>query len=432
MGHGKVEELLRTRIGLDPGAAGPGLIPRAVRARMGALGMPEDDVQRYDRLLSSSSSEFQALVEEVVIPESWFFRDEVPFTLLRDHGSRLLTTEPFRPPLRVLSMPCAGGEEPYSVAIALLDAGIAPERFRIDAVDVSENALEVARRAVYSTNSFRSNDLSFRDRYFQPTAKGFALDPRIAGLVRFHPANVLSEELLPGEGPFDAVFCRNLLIYLDAPGRARVMGHVERLLAPRGLLFVGHAEQLGFLGNRFRQVDVRGSFAFERVELAETTAAGPRGAMLPSLPAPRPKPPRKALPPRDRPTSALGRKSQPSSSEPAAVRSGSGGPLQPSLLEQASKLADAGQNDEAARLCDEDIRRRGPTASAYFLLGMIGQATDDRTRAESYFEKAVYLDVRHEDALLALALLAQRRGDLAASANYKRRAERAYQENQRR
>jgi chemotaxis protein methyltransferase WspC len=301
---------------------------------------------------------------------------------------------------------------------------------------VSENALEVARRAAYSTNSFRSNDLSFRHRYFKPTARGFVLDPVVAGLVHFHAANVLADELLPGEGPFDAVFCRNLLIYLDAPGRARVLCHVDRLLAPNGLLFVGHAEQLGFLSGRFRQVGVRGSFAFERVEPGELTAVALSGAMLPSLPAPRPKPPRRALPRAspsgERPTASLGSKGQTRSFEPAAVRSGSGGPVRSSLLEQASKRADAGQHDEAARLCDEDIRRRGPTASAYFLLGMIGQATGDRTTAESCFEKAVYLDVRHEDALLALALLAQRRGDLAASANYRRRAERAYQENQRR
>ena len=437
MSHGTVEQLLRTRLGLDPDTAGPGLVRRAVRSRMIALGMPEAELERYTALIDRSAPEFQALVEEVVTAESWFFRDEVPFTLLTQHCSRLLLADPFREPFRVLSMPCANGEEPYSAVMALLDAGVEPGRFQVDAVDVSRDALKLARRAVYSDNAFRSRDLGFRDRYFSPVPEGYALDARVKGRARFHQANLVDADLLAMEGPFDAIFCRNLLIYLDPPSRERVLGNVDRLLGPSGLIFVGHAEQLGLLGDRFRPVLPRGSFAFERAEGLDRQTVGLPGLL--SLPKPLPAREPKQLP-KPAPATPRPLKRENPSPGPGSPVSGRPPDVQPpvakvgasALLDEASRLAGEGRHDEASRLCEEDLRSRGPTADAYVLVGMISQAAGDRAKAESFFEKAVYLDVLHEDALLALALLAKRRGDEAAAANYQRRAKRAHQENQRR
>jgi chemotaxis protein methyltransferase WspC len=73
--------------------------------------------------------------------------------------------------LRILSLPCSTGEEPYSIAMALLDAGIPGDRFRVDAIDISARALERARAAVYGDNAFRGQPLDFRDRYFTPSAR---------------------------------------------------------------------------------------------------------------------------------------------------------------------------------------------------------------------------------------------------------------------
>jgi chemotaxis protein methyltransferase WspC len=103
----------------------------------------------------------------------------------------------------------------------------------------------------------------------------------------------------------------------------------------------------------------------------------------------------------------------------------SGPPAAASLLEQASSLANRGCTDEAIALCEHDLRLRGPSAAAFHLMGMIRQAAGDRRRAEDCFRKAVYLDPGHDEALLALALCAERRGDAAAAAGFRRRAERA-------
>ncbi len=149
----KIEELLGRRIGLDPAVMGPHLILRAARRRMAELGVHE--LRDYAARVVDSEVEQQALIEEVIVPESWFFRDERPFRWLADHVRAGWIAAPWRPPLRALSLPCAGGQEPYSIAITLRDAGLPARRFGIDAVDVSARMLEIARRGVYSANAFR-------------------------------------------------------------------------------------------------------------------------------------------------------------------------------------------------------------------------------------------------------------------------------------
>src|SRR6202035_4311950 len=90
-----------------------------------------------------------------------------------------LVTEERRRALRLLSIPCSTGEEPYSLVMSLLDAGFLPQQLHVDAVDISARALAAAKRGVYGSNSFRGADLTFRDKYFQPTANGYVLAERI-------------------------------------------------------------------------------------------------------------------------------------------------------------------------------------------------------------------------------------------------------------
>jgi chemotaxis protein methyltransferase WspC len=437
-----VDTLLTRQIGLDPETVGPSLIARGLQARMAALGLTNHG--DYELLVRGSSRELQELVEEIVIPESWFFRDERPFNLLQE----LVWTRWAGRPLRGLSLPCAGGEEPYSIAIALREAGLKPERFRIDAVDVSARVLARARDAVFSRNSFRGEDLGFRNRYFHETPAGYVLDPEIRGTVRFLQGNIVDPGLLRNEPAYDFIFCRNLLIYLAEPARVAASTALDRLLGPSGALFLGHAERPEGVLARLVPLGPKGSFAYERTPAA-LPAADPRPA-LPMPPRPKVLPApggsRPAPVPRDvaatragrplaRPDSA-GTTSHAPSDEPAAAAERSLARDQARIraareaasrafLAQAALLADQGRYDEAAAVCEQAIREAGPSAQAFFLLGVIHQAAGDREQAEAAFHKAVYLDVRHGEALMALALIAQRRGDEATAAGYRRRAQRA-------
>ncbi|MFI5457653.1 MAG: hypothetical protein ACHRXM_19600 [Isosphaerales bacterium] len=128
-----IEQLLASRIRLDPVSVGSQLLSRAVRRRMRELAL--DDLAAYEHRLRSSAQELEALIEDVVVAESWFFRDERPFLWFRDHVGKGWLNELARPPLRILSLACA--EESYSIAMVLSDLGPPPRGFVINAVDVA-------------------------------------------------------------------------------------------------------------------------------------------------------------------------------------------------------------------------------------------------------------------------------------------------------
>ena len=427
----ELEGLLARRIGLDPVAVGSHLVLRAARRRMAELGL--DDLGVYASRVGQSEPELQSLIEEVVIPESWFFRDDRPFRWLTDYVRPGWVGDPSRPPLRALSLACAGGEEPYSIAITLRELGLPSRRFRIDAVNVSARRLDFARRGVYSANAFRGSELGVRAKYFREHDRTFEVDPAIRETVRFLRANVLDPKLLEGSPPYDVVFCRNLLIYLDVPARRCVLAALDRLLAADGILFIGHADRLEPAGEpqRFTGVGSPGCFAYRKTSATaiRTLASGePRVAGVASaLPASPPgSPTRRSAPqsssdPAAGPTEGLpGRALEPARTEPRPPESAQ----PPSLLDEAAELANRGRHAEAIAACERHIRLKGPGPSAYYLMGMICQAAGDRRRAEECFHKTVYLDPKHDEALLALSLLAERRGDRGAAAGFRRRAQR--------
>ena len=260
----EIEQLLARSIGLDSNSIGISAVDRAVRERMRISRVPS--IESYWEYLRDSSAELQELIETVVVPETWFFRDEESFaTLIR---TTLELQERTSATLRFLSIPCSTGEEPYSIAMALRDAGIARGRFHVDAVDISGRVLAHARRGIYGRNSFRSHNLAFRERYFRPVSEGYALVESISSAVSFHQGNVVPVNCRFLHGPYDAIYCRNLLIYLDRPAQARVLQTLSSLLAPDGMLFVGPVEAFFTSANGFSAVGGPASFAFKKCQSA--------------------------------------------------------------------------------------------------------------------------------------------------------------------
>ncbi|HZW33360.1 MAG TPA: CheR family methyltransferase [Isosphaeraceae bacterium] len=414
----KILELLGHRIGLDPVAVGADLVLRAAQRRMIELDL--DDLAVYAARADQVETELQSLIEEVVVPESWFFRDERPFRWLGDSARDRWLNQPARPPLRILSLACAGGEEPYSIAITLRDLGLPADRFRIDAVDVSTRRLAIARRGVYSLNAFRGPRLGGRARHFRAHPQGYELDPAIRATVRLIQGNVLDSRLLADVPPYDVVFCRNLLIYLDASARARVVAALDRLLAADGTLIIGHADRLELAGvpPRFAPVGEPGCFAYRkttsRMAGDSREAGGERREAGEDREDGLPLPAAHDAAPATHDTGPATDSAAPVTRHPP--------PATQDLLEQAAELANQGRHAEAITACQRHVQLKGPSAGAYSLMGMIYQAAGDRRRAEDCFNKAVYLDPKHEDALLALALLAERRGDRDAAVRFRRRA----------
>jgi len=413
-----IENLLRQIIGLDAASIGSTLIERVVRLRMKRLSV--ENVEEYRRLIQSSAQERTELIEAVVVTETWFFRDREPFSVF----VRLVQQEwlPVHPGgvLRVLSVPCASGEEPYSLAMALLDAGLPPDGFQIEGIDISSRALECAERAVYGKNSFRGEDLAFRSRHFRETKEGYALDPAVRRRVWLHRGNLLGDDFMTGSANYDFVFCRNLLIYFDSATQRTAFEKLGRLLAPGGILFVGPAEIPLALENGFASTGIPMAFACWKLGAAAAgfatsrTRAARAAKFAPTYPAPLP-----ARLPREQFLLRGGPGSLPQAGAPRTV---------PVDLALARTLADRGNLKEAAEICQAYLRRHGPSAQAYFLLGLMHDATG-HTHAADYYRKALYLQPDHYETLWQMALLSQKNGDLAQARAFKRRAQRAQQKN---
>ncbi|MCU7247572.1 CheR family methyltransferase [Pseudomonas koreensis] len=410
-------DFLKVRIGLDVTSVGPAIIERAVRQRI-TLSQSVNG-NDYWQLLQGSRDEQQALIEAVIVPETWFFRYPESFATLGKLARQRLAELNNMRALRILSLPCSTGEEPYSIAMALLDAGLKPHQFKVDAMDVSPLSVDKARRALYGKNSFRGQDLEYRERHFLPQEDGYRVNDSVREQVRWMVGNVLDPALLGNEPPFDFVFCRNLLIYFDQPTQQQVFELLKRLTHVDGVLFIGPAEGslLGRLG--MRSIGIPQSFAFSR----HSEPAPPMPAFAAtSMPAPTPLPLRQPIPSappapvRSRPFAAV---------TPLPATSKSPDPDAATLLANIAALANEGKSAEARAACEQYLRSHEPVAQVFYWLGLLSDVAGSVLEAQGYYRKALYLEPQHPEALMHLAVLLQAQGDAAGARRLQERAARS-------
>jgi chemotaxis protein methyltransferase WspC len=390
-----VVELLRERLGLDPAALGSTTVEQAVVARMRLCGV--EDAFAYAGLLAADAQEFQALAEEVSVPETWFFRGGFDlFAHLAAIVRDALSTNPARPPFRILSAPCSSGEEPYSLAIALAEAGVAPSAWTMEGIDFSSRALEKARAGRYRAFSFRQTDAELRARYFRALENDWEIAPAMREQVRFRQGNL--SEPLAAEPQYDLIFCRNLLIYLHEAARGQVLANLDRLLAPEGILCTGPAEPVSRMDGRFELLDVEPFCLYRRAG-----SVGERRGVSPPW------------------TGQPQQLHYPRQAYAAPLANHAPGPEGPDPLTHARQLADAGKIDQGLALCTAHLQNAGPSAGAYALSGILRQALHEDDEAVRCYERALYLDPRHVEALTHLMLLCRKRGELDRAEILRRR-----------
>lgn len=409
-------DFLKQRIGLDVASVGPAIIERAVRQRCIALDMADND--RYWQRLLSSQEEQQALIESVIVPETWFFRYPESFATLGRLARQRLAEIGSRRALRILSLPCSTGEEPYSIAMALFDAGFAAHQFKVDALDVSPLSVQRAQNALYGKNSFRGQPTDFRERYFSAENDGYQLSERVCAQVSFTAGNLLDPILLASREPYDFVFCRNLLIYFDLKTQQQALDVLKRLTRDDGVLFIGPAE--GSLLSRLgmRSIGAPQSFAFchsrEPVPAATPVLAEFKPLLRPQPPTPLP--PAASRPFAPRPKAHVAPKAVPkaaSKTEEPMV-----------LLEQIATLANEGKSQEARAVCEQFLQRHDPQAEVFYWLGLLSDVQGQTAEAQGFYRKALYLQPQHSEALAHLAALLASQGDTAGAQRLHERAAR--------
>ena len=155
----ELEAAVRSRVGFDPQSVGDQSLARTVCQQMTERHV--SDGNDFVVRLLKDRAEFDAFIEELIVPETWFFRDRQPYRCVQHYATKCWQPSRLGDRLRVLSIPCSTGEEPYSIAMALLDAGLLASQFEIDGADLSRRSLRQAENAVFGRSSFRGDEAVF-------------------------------------------------------------------------------------------------------------------------------------------------------------------------------------------------------------------------------------------------------------------------------
>ncbi|MGE5207572.1 MAG: CheR family methyltransferase [Chlamydiota bacterium] len=243
----------------------------------------------YYRLLTSNEGkrEMAVLLENLAIHETSFFRNKAQFDLFHKAiMDELLARKQERRDcsLRVWSAGCSTGQEPYTITMLMCDAlsyyylrnplpyemptpkPLVPPPWKVEvlASDISYTALRTAQDGVYTDTQMEAVDFAYRLRYFDKVGDKYAVKKAVKDLVRFDFHN-LKTEFLPQRN--DIIFCRNVMIYFDEPEQRRLVEKFYRCLNPEGYLFLGHAESLFGISDKFRMVHRDNGTAYQRIEV---------------------------------------------------------------------------------------------------------------------------------------------------------------------
>lgn len=372
-----IGNLLENYCGINYEALGQASITSIVNNRKQECSLPSDDA--YFEYLSKNSSELDAFVEALLVPETWFFRDTNPFLHLSAFSKNFLKNKAF---LRILSIACATGEETYSIAMTLLDAGWTPDNFCVYGIDIGQKFLDIAGKGIYSEKSFSPQDYCERSKYFDQIDDDlYSVKDHVRNAVRFIKGNIIDPKLFNEEPQFNAIFARNVLIYLTTNARKKALANISHLLLPDGQLFLGHADDISLLSEEFKPTGSPSAFVFAR-----------------SLPV------QKKFKPAT-PKKHIGKKASPHALSEQVV-------LNSELLAKAQELGNQGLFEEAEKYCNKDIKINGSSADAYFLMGQIFAAQNKLDLAEEAYKKAIYLDNNHINSLFQLELLYIGKSDL--------------------
>jgi chemotaxis protein methyltransferase CheR len=210
-------------------------------------------------LNDSTGNEFALLIDAMSTNLTSFYREPDHFRYLAEVGlpNALKRKEKSRDNrLRLWSAGCSTGEEPYTLAMTLLEHAPAQMNTKILATDISTHVLKIARCGFYSADRLATLPGGYKQKYFQPRTiddeKGFSVAPTVQQMIAFRHLNLM--ELWPFTGPFDFIFCRNVMIYFDKPTQERLVNRYWDVLSPGGVLFTGHSESLTGVQHKFSYI----------------------------------------------------------------------------------------------------------------------------------------------------------------------------------
>lgn len=250
------------------------MLERGLDSRMTALRIASyHDYYQYLKLNMERRNELQKLLQFLTVGETFFFRYQGHFEALAKNTLAGLLQYPAKKSLRIWSAGCSTGEEPYSIAMALMEA--VPDwkkrDIRIFATDINNRSLKRAKEGVFSTWKMRVTPPSYQEKYFTAIGESYLVNEEVKSLVDFFHCN-LQTLTTPGQF-FDIIFCRNVLIYFTSATTKMVVEMFANSLNPGGYLYLGHSETLVNVSSKFDRYSQAGSFYYRKKTAAVATPA---------------------------------------------------------------------------------------------------------------------------------------------------------------
>ncbi|MFA5515868.1 MAG: protein-glutamate O-methyltransferase CheR [Desulfuromonadales bacterium] len=208
---------------------------------------------RYNQQRDQELSE---VVDCLTTNETYFFREDFQLKTFTQEIipeiCRRKEKEGQSKRLRIWSAGCSTGEEPYTIAMLLLEiAALRDWQIEIIGTDISQKVLQIARKSVYGSASFRSTPVEYQNRYFTPVDGRFRIGDQVKNLVTISHLNLFDAPRVSLLGKMDVIFCRNVIIYFDLAAKKRVIETFYQRLHPEGFLLLGHSESLMNISNSF-------------------------------------------------------------------------------------------------------------------------------------------------------------------------------------
>ncbi len=204
----------------------------------------------YLKYNPNKHNELVKLINLVTINETYFMRERGQIDHLVTKALPEMISKGKRR-IRIWSIPCSTGEEPYSIAIALQEAGLFEKAsIEIIAMDINSDVVEVAKQGEYRSGSFRGVPTTFY-KHFKQEGQIYRINDDIKKRVRFTVGNLVSNTIAATMGRLDVIFCRNVLIYFDMNNKAKAVEMFAKVLNDDGYLFLGHSETLTRISESF-------------------------------------------------------------------------------------------------------------------------------------------------------------------------------------
>jgi chemotaxis protein methyltransferase CheR len=346
---------------------------------------------------------WEAILAQLTIGETYFFRNRAQFEALRQHiFPELIARRASIRSLRMWSAACATGEEPYSLAMTLHDLlmGREPWHTTILASDINPAFLARAREALYGEWSFRETTAALRARFFCQEGNRWRIVPAIRQMVSFARLNLVEPcypSVTTGTCALDIIVCRNVTIYFDGATTQQVVDRLFDALTPGGWLIIGHAEPQASIYRQFEIHNFPDTVVYRKPLSAPLFVSIPQTLPTPVTPAPQPwQAVRSVLGPNEKQSSAISQTIPPkqtSDPQPQPDPIGYKAEAQPAAeLDLARQCADQGQWAEAETHCEQALQRDPLCIEAHYLLAQIHEQQGRSDLALAAYRRTVYLD----------------------------------------